>query len=60
MSCEDGYVDILSDVNQEETQLESRDILLHILAELRIMNVHLSVLSDNEIKPEDLVPFQLD
>lgn len=58
MACEDGYVDLLGDVSLEETQLANRDLLLHMLQELRIMNMHLSVLTDNEITKFDLDPHE--
>ena len=60
MTCEGGYVDLLSDLASSDLQLDQKDLLKLVLTELRIMNVHLSVLTDNEIKREDLVPFQID
>ena len=58
--CSGTLVNAFGSVNVEDTQLENRDLLLVIIEELRIMNMHLAMLTDNEITRDDLDPFHLD
>ena len=51
-------VNAFGKITLEDTQEQNRDLLLHILQELRIMNMHLSLLTDNEITKFDLDPHE--
>lgn len=53
-----NLVNAFGKITLEDTQEQNRDLLLHILNELRIMNMHLSVITDNEITIHDLDPHE--
>lgn len=41
-------------ITLEETQIDHRELLIAILHELRIMNVHLQSITDERVRPEDV------
>ena len=49
-----ALVNLLGDLSLEDTQLDSQQLLIEILIQLRIMNIHLSKLSDERISRNDV------
>lgn len=49
-----ALVNILGELGLEETQLDTQQLLLEILLQLRVVNIHLSKLSDERVSRDDL------
>lgn len=49
-----ALVNLLGDLSLEDTQLDSQQVLVEILLQLRIMNLHLSKLTDERITRNDV------
>lgn len=50
-----NLVNAFGKIALEDTQTDNRDLLLKIIAQLQIMNLHLSVLTDTKIEEFDLI-----
>lgn len=49
-----ALVNLLGDLSLEDTQLDSQQLLIEILIQLRIANIHLAKLSDERISRNDV------
>ena len=49
-----ALVNLLGDLSLEDTQLDIQQVLVEILLQLRIMNLHLSKLTDERITRNDV------
>jgi len=49
-----NLVNAFGKINLEETQVDNRDLLLEILKQLKIMNIHLESITDQRILDHDI------
>ena len=49
-----NLVNAFGKITLEDTQIDNRELLIAILHELRIMNVHLQSITDERVRPEDV------
>lgn len=49
-----NLVNAFGKISLVDTQADNRELLLAILAELRIMNVHLESITDERVRLEDI------
>lgn len=49
-----ALVNLLGEIALENTQLDSQQVLVEILLQLRMMNLHLSKLTDEKITRNDV------
>lgn len=49
-----ALVNLLGEIALENTQLDSQQVLVEILLQLRMMNLHLSKLTDEKITSNDV------
>ena len=49
-----SLVNAFGKITLEETQQDNRDLLLEVLLQLKIMNVHLASISDVRVRKEDI------
>lgn len=54
MGLRNAFGDIALESTQRENGQDAQDLLLDILRQLKIMNMHLAHLSDQRIKIEDI------